>query len=73
MKTSRDQFAEILNAIEPDIPKESDHDKRDFLKSVSQTWPCFILADQGFWLFINDINNPDVSVVFVSNDTRSLL
>ena len=45
---SSDQFAEILNAIERDISKQSDNVKE--AKSVPQTWLCFILADQGFRL-----------------------
>ena len=42
-----DQFAEMLNAIEPDISTQSDN-------GVQQTWPCFLLADQDIFVFINN-------------------
>ena len=35
-------------------------------KSVPQTWPCFLLADQGFWLFINNHEVPLVLVRHLS-------
>ena len=46
---SSDQFPEILSAIEQDISKEAILVIKG-TKTAPKTWPCFIFADQGFWM-----------------------